>query len=148
MKRTAFRLQPVLELRRAQERTAGLAAAEAERRALRSAEHADEVAAALGGAGLPSGLTGASFLAAVVGVRALAADAGEARAAATATAQQSDAVRAAWTAAAQRTAALERLAERHRLSALRAELAAEERAVDDIVTGRHTRSREEDTWTD
>lgn len=148
MTRTVFRLQPVLELRRAQERTAGLAAADAERRAVRSAEHAAEVAGALGSAVLPSGLDGAGFLAAVVGVRALAADAGEARAAATAMAEQSAAVRAAWTAAAQRTAGLERLAERHRLAALRAELAAEVRAVDDIVTGRHTRSREGDPWTD
>jgi len=42
---------------------------------------------------------------------------------------------------------LERLAERHWLAALRAELAAEERAVDDIVTGRHSR-REEESWRD
>ncbi len=148
MKRAAFRLQPVLELRRAQERTAGLAAADAERRAVRSAEHAGEVDAALGRAGLPPALDGARFVAAMVGMRTLATDAVEARAAATATAEQSAAVRAAWTAAAQRTAALERLAERHRLAAARAELAAEERAVDDIVTGRHTRSAEEDTWTE
>lgn len=148
MRRAAFRLQPVLELRRAQERTAGLAAADAERRALRSAEHATEVDAALGAAQVPPALDGAGFLAAMVAMSTRAADAVEARAAATATAQQSAAVRAAWTAAAQRTAALERLSERHRLAAARAELAAEERAVDDIVTGRHTRSREEGSWRD
>lgn len=147
MKRTAFRLQPVLELRRVQERTAGVAAAAAARTAAAGEEHARAVAATLGRARPPSGVDGAGFLAAMLGLQTLATDADDARASATATAEQAEAVRAAWTAAAQRTAALERLAERHRLAALRAELAAEERAVDDIVTGRHSR-REEESWRD
>lgn len=147
MKRTPFRLQPVLELRRVQERTAGVAAADAARTAAAGEEHARAVAATLGRARPPSGVDGAGFLAAMLGLHTLATDADDARASATATAEQAEAVRAAWTAAAQRTAALERLAERHRLAALRAELAAEERAVDDIVTGRHSR-REEGSWRD
>ncbi|MCO7222651.1 flagellar export protein FliJ, partial [Klenkia sp. PcliD-1-E] len=78
------------------------------------------------------------------------ADEVDARATARATAEQAEAVRARWTAAAQATKALERLAERHRLAGVRAELAAEERAADDVVTGRHGRTRtgEEDTWRD
>ncbi len=156
MKRGAFRLQAVLELRRSQERTAAVAAADAARRATLSEQHATEAGAALAGAYAPTGVDGAGFLAAMVGRAALSTDLVEARAAATATAEQSVAVRAAWTAAAQRAAALERLAERHRLAAVRAVRAAEERAVDDIVTGRHagttaiatSTDREETTWRD
>ena len=45
-------------------------------------------------------------------------------------------VRAAWTAAAQRTRGLERLRERQAEALLVAERTAEEKAVDDLVTGR------------
>ena len=150
MSRGGFRLQSVLELRRAQERTAALAAAEAERAAARHEHQAAEVARALGATTVPRGLTGAGFVATMVGMAALAADEVDARATARATAEQAAAVRANWTAAAQAPKALERLAERHRLAAVRAELAAQERAADDIVTGRY-RSRssgEEDAWRD
>ncbi|WP_324276110.1 flagellar FliJ family protein [Blastococcus brunescens] len=69
-------------------------------------------------------------------LRTAATDASDARALATATAEQAQLVRGRWTEAAQRTKGLERLRERH-LAALRhAEDAAEERAVDDLVTGR------------
>ncbi|GHE14349.1 flagellar export protein FliJ [Klenkia taihuensis] len=148
MKRTAFRLQPVLELRRAQERAAGAAAAAAARAAARSEAQAADVTRSLASARLPERMDGATFVATMVGLRALAADEVDARATARATAEQAEAVRASWTAAAQATKALERLAERHRLAAVRAELAAEERAADDVVTGRHGRTRtgEEDTW--
>ncbi|OMQ14028.1 flagellar export protein FliJ, partial [Modestobacter sp. VKM Ac-2676] len=58
-------------------------------------------------------------------------------------------VRARWTAAAQRTKGLEKLRERHLTAARTAAEAVEERAVDDLVTGRHTtRTREEETWRD
>ncbi|CAB4928592.1 MAG: flagellar export protein FliJ [Actinobacteria bacterium] len=145
---SSFRLQSVLELRRAQERAAGVAAAEAARAAARHEQQAADVARALGTAAVPQHLDGAAFVATMVGLSALAADEVGARATARATAEQAAAVRAAWTSAAQATKALERLAERHRLATVRAELAAEERAVDDIVTGRY-RPRtdgEEGTW--
>ncbi|MEI4270710.1 flagellar export protein FliJ [Klenkia sp. LSe6-5] len=149
MKKAGFRLQPVLELRRAQERSAALAAAQAAAAAARHEQQAADVAAALGAASVPRQLDGATFVATMVGLRALAADEVDARATARATAEQAEAVRAGWTAAAQATKALERLAERHRLAAARAELAAEERAADDVVTGRYrTSRREEDAWRD
>ena len=86
-------------------------------------------------------------------LRAAATDASEARALATAPAEQAELVRAQWTAAAQRTKGLERLRERHRLAQRAAEDAAEERAVDDLVTGRAGRVRaerrhEEVPWTE
>lgn len=149
MKKAGFRLQSVLELRRAQERTAALAAVQAAAAAARHEQQAAEAASALGSASVPRQLDGATFVATMVGLRALAADEVDARATARATAEQAEAVRAGWTAAAQATKALERMAERHRLAAARAELAAEERAADDVVTGRYrTSRREEDTWRD
>ena len=69
-------------------------------------------------------------------LRTAATDASDARALATASAEQSELVRAQWTAAAQRTKGLERLRERHMEALQHAEDAAEERAVDDLVTGR------------
>jgi len=60
-------------------------------------------------------------------------------------------VRAAWTSAAQRTKGLERLRERHLQAVRLAEQAAEERTVDDLVTGRsgrRTRTDGEAAWTD
>jgi flagellar export protein FliJ len=148
MKRGAFRLQPVLELRRSQERTAALAAAEAARTAADADRRATERELALAGSALPPTSSADAFLAAMARQRTVALDASEARSFATASAEQAEAVRAEWTAAAQRTKALERLRERH-LQALReAELAAEERAVDDLVTGRAgRRPAEELPWT-
>jgi flagellar export protein FliJ len=149
VKKAGFRLQPVLELRRAQERAAAQAAAQAAAAAARHEQQALDVASALGAASMPRGLSGAAFVATMVGLHALAADEVDARATARATAEQAAAVRAGWTAAAQATKALERMAERHRLAAARAELAAEERAADDVVTGRYrTSRREEDAWRD
>ena len=49
-------------------------------------------------------------------------------------------MRAQWTEAAQRTKGLERLKDRHRAAQQAAEDAAEERAVDDLVTGRAGRA--------
>jgi flagellar FliJ protein len=59
-------------------------------------------------------------------------------------------VRAQWTAAAQRTKGLERLRERHQQALQHAEDAAEERAVDDLVTGRAGRGNPtgEVPWTE
>jgi flagellar export protein FliJ len=65
--------------------------------------------------------------------------------------EQAEAVRANWTAAAQRTKGLERLRDRHHEALLSAERTAEEKAVDDLVTGRARRGaadEEEVTWTD
>lgn len=148
MKRAAFRLQPVLELRRSQERAAAMAAAEAARTAADADRRATERELSLANSALPPSSTPDAFLAAMARRRMVALDASEARSFATASSEQAEAVRAQWTAAAQRTKALERLRERH-LQALRdAELAAEERAVDDLVTGRAgRRPAEELPWT-
>ncbi len=149
MKRQAFRLQPVLELRRTQERAAALASAQAGQAAADAARRATEYETTLATAGVPRSLPSADFRAAMVLLRVAATDASDARAAATASAEQAEAVRAQWTAAAQRTKALERLRERHREAQQHAEAAAEARATDDLVTGRAGRATtEEEPWTD
>ena len=151
MKRAGFRLQPVLELRRTEERAAAAAAAAAANAAEDAARRATEYETALAGAVLPPSLPAGSFLAAMVLLRTAAGDAADARSLAVASAQQAQAVRAEWTAAAQRTRALERLAERHRRAERHAADAAEERAADDLVTGRARRgavSEEDPAWRD
>ena len=150
MKRAAFRLQPVLELRRAEERAAAVASADAARVAAEADSRATERETALAGARLPASLTPGAFVAAMTLLRAAATDASDARALATAQAETAELVRWEWTAAAQRTKGLERLRERHRLAQRAAEDAAEERAVDDLVTGRAGRAlpMEEVPWTE
>jgi flagellar biosynthesis chaperone FliJ len=69
-------------------------------------------------------------------LRLAAEDASAQRSLATASAEQAELVRRQWTAAAQRTKALERLRDRHVEAIRLADQAAEERAVDDLVTGR------------
>ena len=140
MKRAGFRLQPVLDLRRTQERAAAAAAAAAANAADDAARRAAEYETALAGAVLPPSLPAGSFVAAMVLLRTAAGDAADARSLATAQAEHAEAVRAEWTAAAQRTKALERLAERHRRAERRAADVAEERAADDLATGRGGRS--------
>ena len=148
MRRAAFRLQAVLELRRTQERAAAQAAAAAAAAAAEADRRATEREVALTGAALPTPASAQVFLATRALLQTAAADASAARALATASAEQAEAVRAEWTAAAQRTKGLERLRDRH-LAALRhAEDVAEERAVDDLVTGRAGRRTEEEAaWT-
>jgi flagellar protein FliJ len=136
MKRTAFRLQPVLELRRTEERAAAAAAAQAARAAADADRRATDYETSLATAVLPRSLPAGQFLAAMTLLRTAATDASDARALATASAEQSELVRAQWTAAAQRTKGLERLRDRHQEAIQHAEDAAEERAVDDLVTGR------------
>jgi flagellar export protein FliJ len=149
MKKAAFRLQPVLELRRTQERAAAAASARAAQAAADADRRASGYEAALATASLPRSLPSGDFLAAMTLLRVAATDASDARAAATASAEQAAAVRAQWTAAAQRTKALERLRERHLEAQRHAEAAAEERAVDDLVTGRAGRTATEEVpWTD
>jgi flagellar protein FliJ len=149
VKRATFRLQPVLELRRTEERAAAAAAAQAAGAAADADRRATEYETTLASAVLPRSLPAGQFLAAMTLLRTAATDAADARALATASAEQSELVRAKWTAAAQRTKGLERLRERH-MSALRhAEDVAEERAVDDLVTGRHGRASDEEVpWTE
>ncbi|WP_233496215.1 flagellar export protein FliJ [Geodermatophilus sp. TF02-6] len=135
----AFRLQPVLELRRTEERAAALAAADAARAAAEADRRATAAEAALASA-VPSGTcTPGAFVATLALARVAAEDAAAARALATASAEQAELVRAAWTAAAQRTKGLERLRERHLEGVRLAAQAAEERTVDDLVTGRSGR---------
>jgi flagellar export protein FliJ len=140
VKRAAFRLQPVLELRRTEERAAAVAAAQAAQSAAEADRRATEYETALGTAVLPRSLPSGAFLAAMTLLRSAATDASAARALATATAEQAELVRAQWTAAAQRTKGMERLRERHLQGLATAEAAAEERAADDLVTGRAGRA--------
>jgi len=152
VKQPAFRLEPVLKLRRTEEKAASIAAAEAAREATAAAERAERDAVALTERRLPAQATGGAFVAAMVASTAAAADVSAARALAVARAEQADLVRARWTAAAQRTKGLERLRERHVAALQAAADAAEERLVDDLVTRQHSTtaksSREETTWTD
>ena len=151
MKQARFRLEPVLRLRQTEERAAALAAAQAAGRATAARERAEQEAAALAARRPPERGSGQQFLAAMVASAAAAADVAEARAFAVAQAEQAEAVRAEWTAAAQRTKGLERLRERHLAQLQAAADAVEARTVDDLVTGQHGRTRssgEEGTWTD
>ncbi|MCW2698481.1 MAG: hypothetical protein JWQ45_16 [Blastococcus sp.] len=150
MRRAAFRLQPVLELRRAQERAAAVASADASRVAAQADSRATDRESALAGARLPASLPPGSFIAAMTLLRAAASDASESRALAIAQAETAALVRSEWTAAAQRTKGLERLRERYLLAQRMAEAAAEERTVDDLVTGRagRVRDREDVPWTE
>jgi flagellar FliJ protein len=136
VKRAAFRLQPVLDLRRTEERAAAQAAAQAASAAADADRRATERETALATAVLPTTASAQVFLATRALLQTAAADASAARALATASAEQAEAVRAEWTAAAQRTKGLERLRDRHLAALRRSEAAAEERAVDDLVTGR------------
>jgi flagellar export protein FliJ len=153
VKRASFKLQPVLELRRTQERTAALAAAQAANSAADADRQATERETALATAVLPRSLTSGEFVATMALFRLAADDASAARSLAIASAEQAGLVRAQWTEAAQRTKGLERLSERHQAALDAAEAAAEERAVDDLVTGRAGRPRPDDqdgdpSWTD
>jgi flagellar export protein FliJ len=153
VKRATFRLQPVLELRRTEERTAAVAATEAASAAADADRRATEREQAVATARPPAAAPAGEFVAALARLGMAAADASASRALATASAEQAELVRAQWTAAAQRTKGLERLKERHEEALRRAELAAEERLVDDIVTGRAGRATEEqaaegEPWTE
>jgi flagellar export protein FliJ len=150
VKQPAFRLEPVLRLRRTEERAASLAAAAAAREAAEAADRAERDARELAQRTLPAAVTGAGFVAAMVASAAAAADVSAARALAVARAEQADLVRERWTAAAQRTKGLERLRERHVAALQHAADAAEARVVDDLVTRQHgaRTNREEETWTD
>src|SRR3954451_17927943 len=140
MNRTAFRLQPVLELRRTEERAAAVAAAAAAQAAVEADRRAGEQETALAGAVVPGSLSAGAFLATMTMLRMAATDASAARSLATASAEQAELVRARWTAAAQRTKGRNRLRDPH-LQALRvAEEAAEERAVAALVTVRARQS--------
>jgi flagellar export protein FliJ len=154
VKRTRFRLEPVLELRRTEERAAAVAAAQALAEAADADRRASEREQAVAAARVPAAATGGQFVAALTLFGMAAADASAARSLATASAEQADLVRGMWTAAAQRTKGLERLKERHEEALRLAELAAEERMVDDLVTGRAGRAPrpqgaadEETPWT-
>jgi flagellar export protein FliJ len=154
MKRAAFRLQPVLELRRTEERVAAAAAAQAANTAADADRRATEYEEALTSAVLPRQLPAREFVLAMTLLRTAATDASDARSLAVAQAEQAELVRARWTAAAQRTKGLEKLRDRHQEALQHAEDAAEERAVDDLVTGRAGRrdpaseTAEEVPWTE
>jgi flagellar FliJ protein len=147
-KRAAFRLQPVLELRRTQERAAAQAAAQAANAAADADRRATERETALVGAHPPESASPGVFVASMAMLRLAAEDASAQRSLAIASAEQAELVRQQWTAAAQKTKALERLKDRHAEAIRLADQAAEERAVDDLVTGRAGRPRTEEVpWT-
>jgi flagellar FliJ protein len=151
VKQPAFRLEPVLRLRRSQERAASMAAAAAAREAAEAARRAEQQAADLALSRLPATASSGDFIAAMVASRTAAADVAAARALAIAHAEQAEVVRGQWTAAAQRTKGLERLRERHVARLQSAADAAEARTVDDLVTRQHGGGRyreKEETWTD
>ncbi|RBY86066.1 flagellar export protein FliJ [Blastococcus sp. TF02A-26] len=151
-KRQAFRLAPVLRVREAAQRAASLAYAEAESAAADAARRADRLAGELHTWAVTGSHSSQSFLAAMVASQAAAADVSAARSTAQASAEHAELLRARWTAAAQETKALEKLRDRHELALRHAEDAAETRAVDDLVTGRHSartardEQGEEGTW--
>jgi flagellar FliJ protein len=148
-KRAGFRLQPVLELRRMQEKAAAQAAADAASSAAEADRRAREREDALVGAAPPTSATAGVFLASMALLRVAAEDASAQRSLAIASAEQAELVRAQWTAAAQRTKGLERLRDRHAEAIRLADQAAEERAVDDLVTGRAGRTpAQEVPWTE
>jgi flagellar FliJ protein len=150
VKRAAFRLQPVLELRRTEERAAAAAAAEAANAAADADRRASDYETALATAVVPHVRPAGDFVLAMTLLRTAATDASAARSLATAQAEQAELVRARWTAAAQRTKGLERLRERHQAALQHAEDVAEERAADDLVTGRAGRrdTAGEVSWTE
>ncbi len=88
MKRAAFRLQPVLEVRRTEERAAALAAAEAARAATEADRRATEAEAAVAAVLLTGPVSPGAFAAAMVLGRLAAEDAAAARSLATASAEQ------------------------------------------------------------
>jgi flagellar protein FliJ len=141
VKQPAFRLEPVLRLRRTEERAASLAAAAAAREATAAEQRAQEQADALGCRSLPPRAPGDSFIAAMVASSRAAADVAEAWALAVARAEQAEVVRSRWTEAVQRTKAMERLRERHIAELRAAAEAVENRTVDDLVTGQYGRNR-------
>jgi flagellar FliJ protein len=148
-KRAGFRLQPVLELRRTQERAAAQAAAQAANAAAAADRQAGERETALVGAHPPESASPGVFVASMALLRLAAEDASAQRSLAIASAEQAELVRQQWTAAAQKTKALERLKDRHAEAIRLADQAAEERAVDDLVTGRAGRPRTEEVpWTE
>jgi flagellar protein FliJ len=148
VKKSTFKLQAVLELRRTQERAAAVASSRAAAAATDADRRATDYETALATAGMPSSSSSGDFLARMAMQRLAASDASDARSAATASAEQAEAVRAQWTAAAQRTKGMERLRDRHQEAQQHAEAVAEERAVDDLVTGRAGRpAPEEVPWT-
>src|SRR3954453_8503967 len=93
MKRAGFRLQPVLELRRTEERAAAAAAAEAANAAADADRRATEDEQSLATASPPRSLTSGAFVAAMTMLRTAATDASDARALAGASAEQAELVR-------------------------------------------------------
>jgi flagellar FliJ protein len=137
MSKSRFRLEQVLRIRRIQERTAALAAAEAASVAQQAEMAAAELDHAAATAVVPAVSTGAGFAAAMVRGQMAAAHSTEAHAHAVTQRANAATQAAAWTTAAQRMKGLERLKERHAAGVQRALENAETRTVDDLVTRAH-----------
>lgn len=133
MKRTKFRLEPVLRIRRLEERAAALVAAQEATLARTADTNATEKDQAAGGAGVVS-LNGASaFIGSMVRSGLMASDASTARAQSASQDRVAEEANGTWTVAAQRMKGLERLKDRHVEAVHRAIEHAEIRTVDDIV---------------
>lgn len=146
MKQARFRLDPVLEVRRVEERTAALKAVQAANLA-RDAEqvaHSREQAAA--DAVAPSTGDPVTFVATLVQNHRLAFDAAESRRTAAERHEQAAVEAANWTNAAQRVKGLERLKETHLAEVQDAATRAEERAVDDLVTRTYALRAQTEGW--
>ena len=140
MKRYAFRLQPVLRLRRSEEdraRAALLAAV-----AQLGAEK-DELTvrrdACLSRPPLPSGATSAQFLQEQAVRAALARSGGEQERRLRAVDEQREVARLEWSRTAERVGALERLEERQRAEHRAEELREDDRSTDELVVSRYGR---------
>ena len=140
MKRYAFRLQPVLRLRRSEEdraRAALLAAV-----AQLGAEQ-DELTvrrdACVSRAPLPSGATTAQFLQEQAVRAALARSVGEQERRLRSADEQREVARLAWTRTSERVSALERLEERQRAEHRVEELREDDRTTDELVVSRYGR---------
>ena len=140
MKRYAFRLQPVLRLRRSEEdraRAALLAAV------ARLGAEKDELAvrrdACLSRPQLPSGASTAQFLQEQAVRAALARSVGEQERRLRAVDEQREVARLEWSRTAERVGALERLEERQRAEHRDEELREDDRTTDELVVSRYGR---------
>src|SRR5688500_13660271 len=112
MKWSTFRLQPVLELRRTEERTAASAAAEGGNEVTDADRCASDYDMTVAGAVVTRVLSSTDLVHGRTLMRTAATDGSAARAFATASAEQEEMVRAEWTDAAHHTKGLQKLNER------------------------------------
>ena len=140
MRRYAFRLQPVLRLRRSeQDRARAALLAVVAQLGAEQDELAARRAACVGRAPLPAGASTAQFLQEQSVRAALARAVGEQERRLRAVDEAREVARREWTRTAERVGALERLEERQRAEHRLAELREDDRTTDELVVSRHGR---------